>query len=1120
MSENYLQDIKHRLEKTASKEHLKNALRGLSLTIIFSSVLILLISLVESFFNLGTGVRFYFFYLSLFTVLIFSIWFFFIPLTKSFGVFSRINYFSVAEKVGTHFKELKDDLLNSLQLVTTGQTYYSPQLVNAAFERIYKKSKDYNFCSIVNFRQAKKYLRLSMIILALIVLTFNFIPELSSATNRIIDYNTSYIPPQKFYFEITPGNKELTKGDNIHISVKTIGYSPSRISLYTKAVEQTEYVEKKIIAEEAGIFSYEFTSVNNSFDYYAFAEGIESESYKITVINRPIITGFEVNISPPAYSKLPEITLKDNGNISTLPGSKVKLELYSSRQLNNAVIEFNDSIEKKMTINNTKASTEFDIKNEVNYLMLIEDIQGYTNVNPISYSIKLMIDENPSIEMISPNTNIKLSMDGKIPLVSKIKDDYGFSKLNLNYRLTESKYRNIDEDYTVIPLTINKELKEDDIYYVWDLIPLVLAEGEVLTYYLEVFDNDIINGPKSARTQSFTIHVPSMNEMFASAEETQNDALKDLEKTFKEAEKLSKELQKISDDLKQNRREITWQEKERIESSSKKLEDMMQKVEEVSQNLAEMQQDLMQNNLLSQETLDKYNELQNLLDEFNSEELREAFKRLQESMQNMMRDKVQMSLEELKANEEYFKKSLERTLNLLKRVQVEQKLDELIKRTEDISQKIEELKSKTDLAQQSDKNKFDEMSRKQNDISSDMQRLNEEMNKLMDKMNELSDMPKQAMEKLFSEFEKQENTQLSEEAANLLREMKKLQALQKQQNISQNMQSMSKQLQDLKSQMQQMNQLQAYFDMMKILDDLITLSKMQEELKNNTNNLSFNSPELNETAREQNRLQNNLSRILQKMNSLSQKTFAITPEMGRALGKAATEMQNSTNALQNNTGNIVSQRQTAAMKNLNEAASMMKNSMDQMMNGGGQGGGMMSMMQQLQQLSQQQMELNQLTQMLNQGQMTQEMAAQMQRLAQQQEIIRKSIEEMNRESQEAGKSKSLAANLERIMEEMREVVTNLQTEKVNDELIKKQERILSRLLDAQRSINERDFEKERKSNTGRNITRTSPPELYLSSEEGKNKLRDELRKAISEGYKKDYEDLIRKYFEALEKENK
>jgi exonuclease VII large subunit len=251
------------------------------------------------------------------------------------------------------------------------------------------------------------------------------------------------------------------------------------------------------------------------------------------------------------------------------------------------------------------------------------------------------------------------------------------------------------------------------------------------------------------------------------------------------------------------------------------------------------------------------------------------------------------------------------------------------------------------------------------------------------------------------------------------------------------------------------------------------------------------------------------------MGELSQKTFVITPEMGKALGKALSEMQQSTVMLQNKNGSSAGQFQKEAMGSLNDAASLLKGGMDQMMNGG-KGGGMMSLMQQLQQLGQQQMDLNKLSQMLNQGNLSQEMASQMQKLAQQQEKIRKSLEQLNQEAKESGQSKRIAANLEKISNEMKEVVTNLQSHKINDDVIKQQERILSRLLDAQTSMNERDYEKDRKSNSGKDFNRTSPPDIVLDTDEGKNKLRDELMKAVKEGYKKDYEDLIRKYFEALQ----
>ena len=194
--------------------------------------------------------------------------------------------------------------------------------------------------------------------------------------------------------------------------------------------------------------------------------------------------------------------------------------------------------------------------------------------------------------------------------------------------------------------------------------------------------------------------------------------------------------------------------------------------------------------------------------------------------------------------------------------------------------------------------------------------------------------------------------------------------------------------------------------------------------------------------------------------------------------------------------------------------------MEAMLQGGGQGG-MMSLMQQLQQMSGQQMQLNNLTQMLRQmrkGNLSPQQQAELQRLSQQQEVIRKSLEQLNQEAKEHGRSKSLSANLENILNQMVEVIKDMDTEKLDDDLIQKQERILSRLLDAQRSINERDFEKTRESNTGQNIVRESPADLDFLSGEGSDKLKDELNKAVREGFTRDYENLIRKYYEALQKE--
>lgn len=1110
----HLFDIQNKIQRYVEKQKRKEGLEKLFLWFIFFLVLILLLTILESVFHFSKSSRTFIFYLSLFVFVFTFIAFVAYRFIKDFLFYLKPDYEKTSKEIGDKFPQIKDELTNALQLMTKSFNSTSKDLLNAAFENIYEKTKDLDFNSVIDYSRTKKILRAFLLSLLTITLLNTLITPLKNASYRLINFGKDFIPPQEFYFSISPQNKTITKGENVVVKISVIGKLQEDISFYYRNEDESEFTKKQLKLNN-NFTTYNFLSLSKSIEFYAEKKNIKSNVFKIEVINRPIINLVDVEIIPPSYTKLTTQFQRDNGNIIALKGSKVKINLLASRELSRSLIVFDDSTQKEMNVNLNKSFTEINVYKNTNYYFEILDKSNIKNEKPIKYSITVENDLTPSIELISPKDDIKLGNENKIPIAIKISDDYGFSKLNLNYSLISSKYRKPFDSYQSISISLNHNLKEDDVYYVWDLSPLYLTEGEVISFYGEVFDNDNISGPKSSRTKEIKIIVPSIDEIFRSADNNQQNVIKDLQETFKDAEKLQSELKKLSDELKQNSREINWQEKEKLEKATEKFQQLGNKLNEISEKLSDMQKEMMKNNLLSEETISKYNELQKLLEQFDNDELKNAFKRMQDALKNLMRDNVQMTLEDLKANEEYIKNSIERTLNLLKRIQVEQKVDELIKRTENLTKDINELTNKTEISNLNNSDTKKELSEKQKNISEKIDQLKNTMQDLNDKMNSLKDMPKDLLEKIENEFDKQDNEKLSEEALKQLNQLQKMNALQTQKKLSSNMQMIKKQFENLQSQIQQSNQMRSFFEMAKILDDLLSISKEQENLRTQTENLSPSMNETNKNIKEQNQLSSNLIKTLKRMSNLSQKTFAITPEMGKALGKALDEMRKVQSMMQNQNIPLASNYQKNAMKNINEAVSLLKGSMDQMMNGG-QGGGMMSLMQQLQQMAQQQMNLNQLTQMLNQGQMSQEMLSQLQRLAQQQEIIRKSLEQLNNEAKSSGESKKLSSNLEKILQEMKEVVTNLQTNKLDNNTIKQQERILSKLLDAQRSINERDYEETRKSNVGENIFRNSPKELILT-EERKNKLKEELQKAMREGYKKDYEDLIRKYYESIDK---
>ena len=82
-------------------------------------------------------------------------------------------------------------------------------------------------------------------------------------------------------------------------------------------------------------------------------------------------------------------------------------------------------------------------------------------------------------------------------------------------------------------------------------------------------------------------------------------------------------------------------------------------------------------------------------------------------------------------------------------------------------------------------------------------------------------------------------------------------------------------------------------------------------------------------------------------------------------------------------------------------------------------------------------------------------------------------------------------------------------------VIERQERILSRLLDAQKSIREKEYSRKREAEREMVRIVKSPPELRWELLQQEDRLRRELMKALEEGYSQEYREYIKSYFDIL-----
>ena len=119
MDKSFYKEIINKLELLIKKEYLALSLLGLLTTLIIVVSVFTLFSIVELAVNFKSTFRTILFFLFILAAIGSVSYLILIPLLKYFNAFRKRDYFYSAKLVGNSFPDIKDDLLNAMQLVSS-----------------------------------------------------------------------------------------------------------------------------------------------------------------------------------------------------------------------------------------------------------------------------------------------------------------------------------------------------------------------------------------------------------------------------------------------------------------------------------------------------------------------------------------------------------------------------------------------------------------------------------------------------------------------------------------------------------------------------------------------------------------------------------------------------------------------------------------------------------------------------------------------------------------------------------------------------------------------------------------------------------------------------------------
>jgi hypothetical protein len=898
---------------------------------------------------------------------------------------------------------------------------------------------------------------------------------------------------------------------------------------------EVNLTSKEIEIDSDGYFKTSIENIQTGKIYFVEFEGIRSDEYRITVSNHPIVKNFTITINPPEATGLPVKTMEENeGNIFCPEGSIINFNLESNKELSEAGIILNENF-MKFDVNENTASGSVTISENVTYKFYLKDTDGIESKNENLYSIKVMSDEPPKITIIEPKeSNYILKGEKEILLRARISDDYGFSKLSLAFRkISSTGGVASSQNFTIenVPV-INLNATSLEVPYIWNVSRFGLRSGERIEYYMEVTDNT----GKSTRSETRTLQFKSLTEILKENEAHSKELQADLKSVYDQFKDVQKDLQELRRN--QNNEELGLNEQQNKNMESK-LENFQKSLNSTQQKLEQSMNELQQNQMLGDKTLEEYMKLQEMFNKINTPELQDMLKKLREALKKNNAEELREALKNFKFDEEAFKKYLEQAMELMKKIENLQKFGELTQKLDEITKQQEDLKHQTENTDQNNKESLDKLSDKQDQLKDQLKNFKDELQKLMENMKSLQDkMETGDLEDLMKKLNQKQTDNKMQKSSDQLQKGEKSSSEDTQEDIMDDLNEMNDNMMDaLSNMMESQSQNDQMMNKMKeVKKQLEEMSKKQQELRDKTDQLNKGDQNsFQQNSGDQKNLQQQLSGSIDDLMNMTKQGMQMSPEMGKELGNAYNKMDQAGQELDKQSKNPASQNQGEAKQSLDNAAKMLADMLGKMgMKGKGDSqspgqGKMSQLMQQLADLIGQQQGLN--SKMGQMGQTGQdgkegsnsksemERRAQMDRLRIEQESIRKSLEQLNEElkKEQERSGEKLLGDMNQVQKEMQEIIKDLSEYNVDDKTVEKQNRILSRMLDARLSQREKDFEPKRESKPGQNITRTSPPEIILSGPNSFNALKEDYLRLQKEGYTEDYEALITKYLMELRK---
>ncbi len=1059
--------LREKLELFIRKYYQNRLIKGLIYGVGLSLSYFLLLSMAEYFGRFPSQVR-----LGLFVMLMLGLgaillYYIVYPLIQLLGFGKRLSYARAAQIIGRHFPEIDDKISNTLTLEHASLGEQS--LIRAAVDQRIAALSPVPFQNAVDFKKNRKYWPVLVIPVAvvLVVALSGWWDDLSASSRRIAAYDREFLPEAPFTFKLLNNGLILEEGEDLLLQLDIQGQSiPAEAAIVLPAGSN------RMNREDNGSYSYRIENVEQGFSFHFSAAGFRSKSYEVAVVPVPKLRSFNLQVNPPAYTRIKPYIVEGRLSHEVPEGSRLEWQLQAY-QADYAIFKA-DTVEEEFL---KKSSSEFSYKRTVKKDLLYSVFTANAEVRRSSIKenkIRVTKDAYPDIDV---SYQMDSTNKGVLYYGGTISDDYGFSSLLQVVELGDQKIKR--------PLRLNKGVLKQSFSSALLLDTLAEEQSQEVKVYFELRDNDAVNGAKLRRSEVFDYRLLGIDEREQKLEEDYQQYFDTSEENRKRQEEIERALKALQRQMMQKKK-MGWEEKSKVKDLLEKQQQLLKKQEENRERLEKLKEEEKKLGKKPEELEEREKQIEEL--EEDNRELEELMKEIEELLEELDMEKLREKLNQMEQAGEQNRQQEQRKEDLLKDLKFQKDVLEQAKKLDELSEKMEELGKDDDANSSSGQEQ-----EKQNDIREEFEKAAEKIEELREQNAEFDN----AAEKQKMEQTEQEASDEMNKADQSLQKDQQQKASESQKKAAEKMQEMSKGLQQSLMQMQAQQNQENIETLRQILENLEILSFGIEELSLRSRQTQKADPSFKQLLVEQKRLQDGALIIEDSLLALGNRVPQLKDIVYEEVGEMKRNLARGIEELEEVQMGKASASQQQVMNSANKLALLLDESMQQMlqqqasMMPGSQScqkpgnkpssSGMKKMLQELAQQMGDMKSGSKEGEGKKEGKGKGERGEEIVKMLSRQEQIRNALEEMKSEAGSQGSK----GNLQKAIDEMKKLEEDVLDGELENNYRERLAEIETRLLESEKAELEQKQDEKRESKTADELKQLYQEELdkYLRQKE-------------------------------------